>query len=61
MDRRLIVDQAHEHASRIQRSLASASPGSASHAVAARLAMPGDDGPVLDVTRMHGGDWSYCT
>ena len=60
VDRRLIVDQAHEHASRIQRSLASASPGSACHAVAARLAMPGDDGPALDVTRMRGGsDWSW--
>jgi CRISPR-associated endonuclease/helicase Cas3 len=60
VDRRLIVDQAHEHASRIQRSLAGALPGSACRAVAARLAMPGDDGPVLDVTRMRGGtSWSW--
>jgi CRISPR-associated endonuclease/helicase Cas3 len=61
VDRRLIVDQAHEHASRIQRALASAVTGSACHAVAARLAAPGDDeGAVLDVTRMRGGiDWSW--
>jgi CRISPR-associated endonuclease/helicase Cas3 len=60
VDRRLIVDQAYEHASRIQQSLTSARPGSTCHAVAACLAMPGDDGPVLDVTRMRGGiDWSW--
>ena len=30
------------------------------HAVAARLAAEGDDGPVLDVTRMRGGvNWSW--
>ena len=60
VDRRLIVDQAYEHAGRIQQALATAPPGSTCHAVAARLAMPGDGGPVLDVTRMRGGtDWSW--
>jgi CRISPR-associated endonuclease/helicase Cas3 len=60
VDRRLIVDQAHEHALRLQQALADASPGTLSHAVAARLAAPGDDGPALDVSRMRGGaTWSW--
>jgi CRISPR-associated endonuclease/helicase Cas3 len=60
VDRRLIVDQAHEHATRIQQALAQAAPGAVCHAVAARLAAEGDDGPVLDVTRMRGGvNWSW--
>ena len=60
VDRRLIVDQAHEHATRIQQALAQAAPGTVCHAVAARLAAEGDDGPVLDVTRMRGGvNWSW--
>ncbi|MGH3409177.1 MAG: type I-G CRISPR-associated helicase/endonuclease Cas3g, partial [Streptosporangiaceae bacterium] len=60
VDRRLIVDQAHEHATRIQQALAEAAPGTVCHAVAARLAAAGDDGPVLDVTRMRGGvNWSW--
>jgi CRISPR-associated endonuclease/helicase Cas3 len=60
VDRRLIVDQAHEHAGRIQQALAGARPGSVCHAVARRLAADGDDGPVLDVTRMRGGvSWSW--
>ena len=60
VDRRLIVDQAHEHATRIQQALAEAAPGTVCDAVAARLAAAGDDGPVLDVTRMRGGiNWSW--
>lgn len=60
VDRRLIVDQAHEHATRIQQALAEAAPGTVCHAVAARLAAEGDDGPMLDVTRMRGGiNWSW--
>lgn len=60
VDRRLIVDQAYEHATRIQQALAQAVPGTVCHAVAARLAAAGDDGPVLDVTRMRGGiTWSW--
>jgi CRISPR-associated endonuclease/helicase Cas3 len=60
VDRRLIVDQAHEHAARIQQALGNAAPGTACHAVARRLAADGDDGPVLDVTRMRGGvSWSW--
>jgi len=61
VDRRLIVDQAWEHATRIQQALADPAPGTACHAVARRLAMPGDDEDrVLDVTRMRGGtDWSW--
>jgi len=60
VDRRLIVDQAHEHAARVQQALAEAAPGTVCRAVAARLAAAGDDGPVLDVTRMRGGvNWSW--
>jgi CRISPR-associated endonuclease/helicase Cas3 len=60
VERRLIVDQAHEHATRIQQALAEAAPGTVCHAVAARLAAEGDDGPALDVTRMRGGiNWSW--
>jgi CRISPR-associated endonuclease/helicase Cas3 len=60
VDRRLIVDQAHEHAACIQQALADAAPGTVCHAVAARLAAEGDDGPMLDVTRMRGGvNWSW--
>lgn len=60
VDRRLIVDQAHQHAARIQQALAGAAHGTVCHAVAARLAAQGDDGPVLDVTRMRGGvNWSW--
>ena len=60
VDRRLIVDQAHEHAARIQRTLGDAEPGTVCRAVARRLAPGGDDGPVLDVTRMRGGvSWSW--
>ena len=60
VDRRLIVDQAYEHATRIQQALAQAPPGTVCHTVAVRLAAEGDDGPALDVTRMRGGvNWSW--
>ena len=60
VDRRLIVDQAHAHAARIQQALARAAPGTVCGDVAALLAADGDDGPVLDVTRMRGGvNWSW--
>lgn len=60
VDRRLIVDQAHEHATRLQRALDDAPVGTICHAVRRRLAADGDDGPPLDVTRMRGGvNWSW--
>jgi CRISPR-associated endonuclease/helicase Cas3 len=60
VDRRLIVDQAHAHAARIQQALDGAAPGTVCGAVAALLAADGDDGPVLDLTRMRGGvNWSW--
>lgn len=60
VDRRLIVDQAYEHAAGIQQALADARPGTVCYYVARNLAAYGDDGPVLDVTRMRGGvSWSW--
>jgi CRISPR-associated endonuclease/helicase Cas3 len=60
VDRRVIVDQAHEHALRLQQALADPAAGTVCHAVAAALAAQGDDGPALDVTRMRGGvTWSW--
>ena len=60
VDRRLIVDQAYEHAECIQQALADARPGTVCYSVARNLAAYGDDGPVLDVTRMRGGvSWSW--
>jgi CRISPR-associated endonuclease/helicase Cas3 len=61
VDRRLIVDQAHEEARRIQRALGNAQPGTRCAVVGQRLAVRGDDSPyVLDVTRMRGGlSWSW--
>jgi CRISPR-associated endonuclease/helicase Cas3 len=64
VDRRLIVDQANERADRIAHTLSQAladpSAGEVSHLVAQRLVSRGDDGPVLDVTRMRGGvNWSW--
>jgi CRISPR-associated endonuclease/helicase Cas3 len=60
VDRRLIVDQAHEHAQRIQQALGAAPPGTVCHAAARRLAAGGDVGPALDVTKMRGGvTWSW--
>lgn len=61
VDRRLIVDQAHEEAERIRQALADAQPGGVCARVRGRLAVPGDDtASVLDVTRMRGGaNWSW--
>src|ERR1022692_141176 len=60
VDRRLIVDQAHEEARKIQRALSDAEPGTVCRLVRDRLAIRGDDPPVLDVTRMRGGgNWSW--
>jgi CRISPR-associated endonuclease/helicase Cas3 len=60
VDRRLIVDQAHEQALKIQKALENPPAGSVRERVRARLAVPGDEAPALDVTRMRGGvDWSW--
>lgn len=60
VDRRLIVDQAHDHALRIHRAIEDAPDGSLCHAVGLCLVAQGDDGPAVDVTRMRGGaDWSW--
>ena len=60
VDRRLIVDQAYEHAVQIRRAIKEAPDGTICHAVGERLRAEGDDGDVLDVTRMRGGvDWSW--
>jgi CRISPR-associated endonuclease/helicase Cas3 len=61
VDRRIIVDQAYEHALEVQKALRE-QPGPVCQEVALRLAAPGEDAgaPVLDVTRMRGGvDWSW--
>ncbi|RZU46649.1 CRISPR-associated endonuclease/helicase Cas3 [Krasilnikovia cinnamomea] len=55
VDRRLVVDEAHLHARRLQQALADAAAGSVAATVAEALAATGDDGPILDVTRMRGG------
>ncbi|MEU8079265.1 type I-U CRISPR-associated helicase/endonuclease Cas3 [Catellatospora citrea] len=55
VDRRLVVDEAYQHALRIQHALALAAPGSIAGTVAQLLRVDGDDGPVLEVTRMRGG------
>lgn len=54
VDRRLIVDAAWEHASRIARALEGAPAGSVAAKVATALRQPGDD-RALSVTRMRGG------
>jgi CRISPR-associated endonuclease/helicase Cas3 len=61
VDRRIIVDQAHDEAERISQALENAPPGSVCERVRARLAVPGDDASsVLGVTRMRGGvNWSW--
>jgi CRISPR-associated endonuclease/helicase Cas3 len=60
VDRRLVVDEAHEHATRLAAAL-SRPAGKACAAVAAALRQPGDqDGPPLEVARMRGGlTWSW--
>ena len=61
VDRRLIVDQAHDEAEKIRQALEAPPPGSVCERVRERLSVPGDDAPsVLDVTRMRGGvNWSW--
>ncbi|MEU7587080.1 type I-U CRISPR-associated helicase/endonuclease Cas3 [Micromonospora sp. NPDC049230] len=54
VDRRLVVDEAHEHATRLAAALRDATSGACA-AVAQALSMPGDDGDVLTVARMRGG------
>ncbi|MFI6784431.1 type I-U CRISPR-associated helicase/endonuclease Cas3 [Micromonospora sp. NPDC050276] len=55
VDRRLVVDEAHEHAMKLRSALAAATGGVLGQ-VAQVLRAPGDDeGEVLTVTRMRGG------
>ncbi|MET8139860.1 type I-U CRISPR-associated helicase/endonuclease Cas3 [Sphaerisporangium sp. NPDC005288] len=59
VDRRLIVDEAYRHASRIRDVLADASADSVAGKVAAALLVEHDEEP-LEVTRMRGGvTWSW--
>lgn len=61
VDRRLIVDQAHDHARQIQEALRTGK-GPVCERIASRLRADGDepDAQVLDVTRMRGGTtWSW--
>lgn len=61
VDRRIIVDQAYEHALEIQKALGDGR-GRICREVALRLAAPDEDAgaPVLDLTRMRGGvDWDW--
>ncbi len=61
VDRRLIVDQAHDEAEKVRRALENPPEGSVRARVRARLRIPGDEpASVLDVTRMRGGvNWSW--
>ena len=61
VDRRLIVDQAHDEARQIRQALDSARDGTVCERVRQRLAAAGDDIPgVLDIARMRGGvNWSW--
>lgn len=54
VDRRLVVDEAHEHARRLSAALQTATSGVCAQ-VARALRVPGDDGEVLTVARMRGG------
>ncbi|MEV7394724.1 type I-U CRISPR-associated helicase/endonuclease Cas3 [Streptomyces sp. NPDC091215] len=59
VDRRLVVDQAHEHAGRLADVLVQAEPGSVCGRVAAALSQLGGSDEPLSVVRMRGGvDWS---
>lgn len=55
VDRRLIVDAAWRHAQHIAETLSVPSNKPVAQTVARALAQPGDNGPVLSVTRMRGG------
>ncbi|MER7006303.1 type I-U CRISPR-associated helicase/endonuclease Cas3 [Dactylosporangium sp. NPDC000555] len=54
VDRRLVVDEAHEHATTLSEALQRPGGRPVTAEVAARLALPGDE-VTLDVTRMRGG------
>lgn len=59
VDRRLVVDQAYEHARRLSAALDSASEGTVAHRVGRALAELGRRGEALEVIRMRGGvDWA---
>jgi CRISPR-associated endonuclease/helicase Cas3 len=61
VDRRLVVDEAYEHARRLQRALRTGATGVCGQ-VARALRQDGDDpdAPALEVTRMRGGlTWSW--
>lgn len=59
IDRRIVVDEAYEHASRVEQALRNARPGTIARQVADALRLPGDERP-LEVTRMRGGvTWAW--
>ncbi|MGJ6962528.1 type I-G CRISPR-associated helicase/endonuclease Cas3g [Streptosporangium sp. G11] len=59
VDRRLVVDEAYEHATALATALAEPK-GPISASVAQALRQKDDDGPALQVTRMRGGvTWSW--
>ena len=59
VDRRLVVDEAHEHATALAEALAKPKGPISAH-VAQALRQQDDDGPALQVTRMRGGvTWSW--
>ncbi|MGI8683661.1 MAG: type I-G CRISPR-associated helicase/endonuclease Cas3g [Acidimicrobiales bacterium] len=60
VDRRLIVDQAYDHAGRLARVLQDPAPGTVVERVATGLRSLTDGGPPLEVCRMRGGTtWSW--
>lgn len=60
VDRRLVVDEAYEHASCISRALSRNETGPVTRRVAAALRLDDADEDVLETTRMRGGvDWSW--
>ncbi|MFF9785133.1 type I-G CRISPR-associated helicase/endonuclease Cas3g [Streptomyces nigrescens] len=59
VDRRLVVDQAHDHATALQQALDNAAPQSVAGQVAAALRQLGGEGVALEAVRMRGGvDWA---
>lgn len=54
VDRRLVVDEAYDHARKIQRVLDKPQPGSVAEEVGRRLRIDGSD-TVLEIARMRGG------